>query len=371
MRAIAVLKCGRAADDTEIGNPVAVQFINPKSETSDQKAVGRVLVVDDDQRVTAVFERLLSREGYQVAIAHDGVEALEAVAAQTPDIVLLDVVMPGMNGFDVCRQLKQDHKTRLLPVVLVTGNQERDKRIEGATAGADDFLSKPVDAQELLARVQSLVRLKRYTDDLDSASSIIMMLAVMVESRDGYTEGHCYRLANYATMLGRRFGLGDEDLQTLRRGGFLHDIGMLAIPDTVLRKRGQLDPAEYELVKQHTVIGDRLCAHLRSLQPVRQIVRSHHERLDGTGYPDGLCGHEIPIVAQIIGIVDVYDAITSSRAYQSVQPTDAAIATLREHVQRGWRRGDLVECFIEIIESGALDSFNAVPAALAWNAPVQ
>jgi putative two-component system response regulator len=322
--------------------------------SADRRTIGRVLVVDDDRQVTGVFDRLLHREGYEVEVAHDGEAALRAVAERPPDIVLLDLVMPGPDGFEVCRRIKQDAATRLLPVVLVTGNHEPDKRVEGASAGADDFLSKPVDAQELLARVRSLVRLKRYTDDLDSAASIIMMLAVMVESRDGYTEGHCYRMANYATQLGRAIGLGDEALQTLRRGGFLHDLGMLAIPDQLLRKQGQLNAAEFGLVKQHTVIGDQLCGHLRSLQPVRQIVRSHHERLDGSGYPDGLCGHEIPIVAQIIGIVDVYDAITTQRAYQRVQPTHAAIVTLRDHVQRGWRRSDLVEAFAELVAQGTL-----------------
>jgi putative two-component system response regulator len=316
-----------------------------------------VLVVDDDQAVTRLLARLLGRDGYDVHVAHDGVSALQAIETRTPDLVVLDVVIPGLNGFDLCRRLKQDPATRLLPVVMITGHDQRDTRIEGATAGADDFLSKPVDSGELLARVRSLVRLKRYTDDLDSASSIIMMLAVMVESRDGYTSGHCHRMANYATALGRTLGLGEDDLQTLRRGGFLHDIGMLAIPDAVLRKPGSLEPEEYELIKSHAVIGDSLCAHLRSLQPVRGIIRSHHERLDGSGYPDGLRGDEIPLVAQIIGLVDVYDAVTTQRAYQHIQPATDAVAILRDQVRRGWRRDDITECFVGMIQRGTLDTF--------------
>ena len=319
-------------------------------------SAGRILVIDDDKAVTRVFQRLLAQAGYDVQVAHDGVSGLEAIEAQPPDLILLDVVIPGLNGFDLCRRLKQNQATRLLPVVLVTGHDERQKRIEGAEAGADDFLSKPVDSQELLARVGSLIRLKRYTDDFDSATSIIMMLGEMVESRDGYTVGHCHRIANYATALGRNLGLGDEDLQTLRRGGFLHDIGMLAIPDSVLRRRGALEPEEYELIKSHTVIGDELCARLRSLQPVRAIVRHHHERLDGSGYPDGLVGDQIPLVAQITGLVDAYDALTTQRAYQTAQPTKHAVDTLREQVQRGWRRADITEAFVKLIEAGAFGS---------------
>jgi putative two-component system response regulator len=336
--------------------------------TTDPNTAGRVLVVDDNETLTKVFERLLGQEGYEVEVAHEGVGALAAIKRKKPDLVLLDVFIPGMNGFEICRTLKNDQATRLLPVILVTGHLERENRIEGAKAGADEFLSKPVDTQELLARVRSLIRLKRYTDDLESASKVIMMLAVMVESRDGYTAGHCHRMANYAVALGRKLGLNDDQLQTLRRGGFLHDIGMLAIPDSVLRKPGALEPEEFELIKSHTVIGDSLCAHLSSLEPVREIVRHHHERLDGTGYPDGLRGDEVPLVAQIIGLVDVYDALTTQRAYQNVQPIEHAIATLREHVRLGWRSGDLVESFVSMIQSGTLESFKS-DQGISWAPP--
>lgn len=329
---------------------------------------GRVLVVDDEPNVTNVLERLLRRAGYDVEVAHDGEGALRKVGAKMPDIVLSDLMMPGINGLDLCRRLKQSQATRLLPFILITGHDERDKRIEGARAGADDFLSKPVDTEELLARVRSLVRLKRYTDDFDSATSIIMMLAVMVESRDGYTVGHCHRIANYATALGRSLGLGDDDLQTLRRGGFLHDIGMLAIPDSVLRKEGPLEPEEYELIKSHTVIGDELCARLRSLQPVRAIVRHHHERLDGSGYPDGLVGDANPLVAQIIGLVDAYDAITTQRAYQPAHPTEHAVETLRDQVRRGWRRADITESFVKLLEAGMLGNVRS-DQTVSWTLP--
>jgi putative two-component system response regulator len=327
------------------------------SFNSTKSSAGRVLVVDDNAATTRLLERLLGDEGFQVEVAGDGVSALHSIQARMPDLVVLDVVMPNVGGFEVCRRIKRNPTTRLLPVVLVTAHSEQDKRIEGAKAGADDFLSKPFDTQELLARVKSLIRLKRYTDDLDSASSIIMMLATMVEARDGYTVGHCHRMANYATALGRNLGLSDEDLQTLQRGGFLHDVGMLAIPDSVLRKRAMLEPEEYELIKSHTVIGDELCGTLRSLQGARAIVRHHHERLDGSGYPDRLRGDQIPLLAQIVGLIDAYDAMTTPRSYQPVQSSDHAVDVLRDQVRRGWRRADLAERFIAMVESGALERF--------------
>jgi putative two-component system response regulator len=308
-----------------------------------------ILVVDDEESVRSFLRRLLTHEGYAVDVATDGTSALASVKASAPDVVLLDVNMPGeIDGFGVCRRLRSDVVTRLTPIIVITGQDQRERRLEGIKAGADDFLPKPVDRDELLARVRSLARVKQYTDDLDSAASIIMTLSSMIESRDGYSRGHCSRMANYATGLGRVLGLSDNDLQALYRGGFLHDIGMLAIPDAVLRKLGPLDPEEYDQVKSHPVVGDGLCSHLRSLQPVRPIVRHHHERLDGSGYPDALSGDQIPLLAQIIGVVDVYEAMTTERPYQAAASPDDAIEVLRSHVERGWRRHDLVEAFVAV-----------------------
>ena len=315
-----------------------------------------VLVVDDDQGVCRVFHRLLSNHGYSVVAVHDGLQALEAIRHQPPDAVLLDVGMPGIDGFEVCRRIKRDRATRLTPVILVSAVDAVENRVEGFSAGADDFLSKPTDHTELLTRVDAVVKVKRYTDDLDSAASIITTLATMIESRDGHSEGHCYRMANYATALGRRLNLDADDLQALRRGGMLHDIGMLAIPEAMIMKSGPLEPAEYDVVKTHTTVGDSLCANLRSLQSVRPIVRNHHERRDGSGYPDQLHGDEIPLLAQIIGIVDVYDAVTTRRAYQTSRSADDAIAVLRSEVGKGWRSHDLVEEFVTLITDGRLPS---------------
>jgi putative two-component system response regulator len=306
---------------------------------------GRVLVVDDMEGNVRLAWTILQYDGHHVTTATSGREALAAVARELPDLILLDVMMPGIDGFEVCRLLKSDPTTRLIPVVLVTALRGTDDKVRGIDAGADDFLSKPFSPHELRARVRSLIRLKRYTDDLDSAESVIISLALTIEARDPYTDGHCQRLASYATTLGARLGLPQSDLTTLRRGGFLHDVGKVGIPDAVLLKPGRLTPAEFDLLKQHTVIGERLCGELRALRDVRPIVRSHHERLDGSGYPDGLRGDAIPLLAQIIAVVDVFDALTTPRPYKPSFPVERAHEELRREAARGWRRRDLVDAF--------------------------
>jgi putative two-component system response regulator len=300
-----------------------------------------------------LLKSLLIREGYHVVTASDGEQALEMVASENPDLVLMDVLMPKLSGYEVCERLKQNRATRLTPVVLITALHEREDRIQGINVGADDFLIKPVNAHELRARVGSLVRLKRYTDDLDSAESVIMSLALVIEARDSYTDGHCQRLATYATSLGASLGLSDEELGALHRGGYLHDVGKIGIPDAVLLKADRLTVAEYARIKDHPVIGDRLCGELRSLRQVRPIVRHHHERLDGTGYPDALKGDAIPLLAQIMSIVDVYDAITTDRPYKRAFPPERAFEELMQEVRNGWRQNDLVEAFIRAVPLNA------------------
>ena len=312
--------------------------------------MGSVLIVDDIAGNTRLVESLLAPDGHVVRTAGDGAEALRLVRADPPDLVLMDVMMPHVDGFEACRAIKQDPSTRLIPVVLVTSLDDTASRIRGIEAGADDFVSKPFNALELRARVRSLLRIKRYTDDLDSAESVIVSLALTIEARDSTTDGHCQRLAQYASALGRTLGLDEDDVSALARGGFLHDVGKIGIPDAVLLKPGPLTPDEFELIKQHTVIGDRLCGELRSLRKVRPIVRHHHERLDGSGYPDGLRGDAIPLLAQIMGIVDVFDALTTERPYRAALPVAWAAEELRREVARGWRRADLVATFLDQVE---------------------
>ena len=315
----------------------------------------KILVVDDAPANVDLLSRMLTREGYVVVTASDGEQALRMVEETHPDLVLMDVLMPKLNGYEVCHRIKQKSATRLTPVVLITALSDRENRIQGINAGADDFLTKPVNELELKARARSLVRLKRYTDDLDSAESVIISLALVIEARDAYTDGHCQRLAGYATALGRALGLGSEDLAALFRGGYLHDVGKVGIPDAILLKVGRLSPSEYEQMKTHPVIGDRLCGKLRSLRHVRPIVRHHHERLDGSGYPDGLQGDAIPLLAQIMGIVDVYDAITTDRPYKPAASQEQASVELMEEVTKGWRSRELVEAFIAL-------KMNAIPS---------
>lgn len=315
----------------------------------------KVLIVDDQPSNVAIVQKLLATEGYEVLTAESGEAALRIMAETPADLVLLDVVMPGLGGLEVCRRLKSEPSTRLVPVVMLTALRAREDRIDGINAGADDFLFKPFDADELRARVRSLVRLKRYTDELDSAEAVIMSLALTIEARDPYTEGHCLRLARYAATLGRRLGLGADDLHALERGGYLHDLGKIGVPDPILLKPGLLTTAERDVVKRHTIVGDHLCGELRSLQGVRPIVRSHHERLDGSGYPEGLRGSEIPLLAQIMGVVDVYDALTTTRPYRSPVSSEAALAELEHEAERGWRDRDLVTEFCLLAREGLLE----------------
>jgi putative two-component system response regulator len=326
---------------------------------------GRILVVDDESQNVEVLRRLMTRLGYDVLTASDGESAIQCVTRDRPDLVLLDVNMPGIDGFEVCRRLKADPATRLIPVVLITTLTESEDRIRGIEAGADDFLSKPPVIAELEARVRSLTRLKRYTDELDSAESVILSLGLTIEARDPYTKGHCQRLAAYATALGARLGLADDQLVALNRGGFLHDVGKIGIPDAVLLKAGRLTASEFALMQQHTVIGDKLCSELRLLEDVRPIVRHHHERPNGTGYPDQLKGEDIPLLARILSVVDVYDALTTARSYKPALSSDDAIHELREEAARGWKFNAIVEEFATLAARGDFGQLTARDVAIA------
>jgi putative two-component system response regulator len=306
----------------------------------------RVLIVDDAPTNIALLRHFLTRDGYEVIAATDGIEALEMIERESPDIVLSDVIMPRLDGVELCRAIKGRAATCLIPVVLVTSLNARDDRLRGIDAGADDFIVKPFDPHELRARMRSLLRFKRYTDELDSAEAVILSLARTVEARDACTEGHCQRLATLASALGARLGLAQGEIAALERGGILHDIGKIGIPDAILLKPGRLNAQEFEQMKEHTIIGDRLCSDLRFLQAVRPIVRHHHERLDGSGYPDGLKGRAVPLLAQIMSVADVYDAITTVRPYKAALSEAFAFETLMAEARKGWRDPDIVAALI-------------------------
>jgi putative two-component system response regulator len=308
-----------------------------------------VLIADDTESVRTLFRKLLSADGHDVISAADGAAALEAVDRHRPDVILLDVDMPTMDGLEVCRRLKSDPVTRLTPVVMITGQTDLTDRLRGIEAGADEFLSKPVHPQELRVRVRSLARVKHLIDALDSAEAAFVTLALTIEARDPSTNGHCERLALHAVRLGRALGLGDDDLDALHRGGYLHDVGKVGVPDAVLLKPGPLTAEEFALMKKHPQIGDTLCAPLQSLRRVRPIVRGHHERLDGSGYPDGLRGDEVPLLAQIVGIVDVFDALTSVRPYRVALRKEEAGQYLVSQAAEGKFDRRYVDAFLDTL----------------------
>ena len=318
------------------------------------RLAGTVVVADDLEANLDLFTRLLTRDGYTIHSAGDGAAALDLVMRHHPDLVLSDVMMPKIDGFELCRRIKAEKATRLTPVVLVTSLGDREDRIKGINAGADDFLTKPVNAHELQARVRSLVRLKRYTDDLDSAESVILSLGLTVESRDPSTSGHCERMAAYAATFGAHLGLGQEEIAALHRGGYLHDVGKVGIPDAIMLKPSPLTPDERAVMETHTVVGDALCGDLRLLRLVRPIVRHHHEHLDGSGYPDRLAGDAVPLLAQVMSIVDIFDAMTTDRVYRKALTADDAFQELQVSVARGWQSARLVDAFISMCRSGGL-----------------
>ena len=325
------------------------------------KPSGTILLADDNLASRDVLEEFLTRDGYRVLTASDGVEALDLIGKTALDVVLLDVMMPHLSGFDVCRKLKDNPETYLLPVVLVTALSDTQDRIDGHRAGADDFLTRPVDRTELLARVQSLVKLKQRTDELERAESVLFALARSIEGKDPYTGGHCERLAEYSAALGKRIGLTEDQITALRRAGIVHDIGKVAVPDSILLKPAALTLEERTLMQEHAMVGERICAPLKAFRLVLPIIRHHHEKLDGSGYPDGLRGDRIPVTARVLQIVDVYDALTTARPYKRAFSIPETLQIMEQEVGRGWWDADIFEEFKKLVRSRA--DFLCVSAA--------
>ena len=311
----------------------------------------RILVVDDhpSSRMTAVA--LLSVEGYDVVEAESGAAALAQVLGTNPDLILLDVMMPGMDGYEVCRRLKDDEHTRLTPVVFITALDDRRARLRGIEAGGDDFLTKPFDQLELSARVKSLIRQKRLNEDLDHAEKVLFLIARTVESRDPDTGGHCERLVTHGKAFGDYLGLSRPEVRDLMWGAYLHDIGKVGIPDAVLLKRGKLTADEWQIMRQHVLIGEQICLPLRTMRGVVPIIRHHHERWDGSGCPDGLSGHEIPYIAQVFQVIDIYDALTSERPYKKAFSPEEALKMMKDETLKGWRNPELTEQFNLFIQT--------------------
>jgi putative two-component system response regulator len=312
-----------------------------------------ILVADDEEGNRKMLANILRRDGHKVVLAADGEEAIALFASEHADLVLLDVLMPRRTGFAVCRAIKSNPETRLVPVVLVTGLANTDDHIQGIECGADDFLNKPVHREELCARVRSLLKMKRVTDELESAETVLGSLALSIEGKDPYTEGHCARLSECSVALASESGLPETQLVALRRGGLVHDIGKVAVPDSILLKPGPLTPEERKIMELHPVVGERICQPLKSFKYVLPVVRHHHEKLDGSGYPDGLKGEAIPVTARIMSTVDVYDALVTDRPYRKALPSGEAFRIMREEVKRGWWDGELVERFESLMAKAA------------------
>ncbi|MCK9364389.1 MAG: two-component system response regulator [Syntrophales bacterium] len=317
-----------------------------------------ILVVDDEDRNRRLMEALLIPLGYEVILAADGEDALRKVQETPPDVILLDVMMPGISGFDVAKQLKENEETKIIPIVMVTMLQDVENRIKAIEAGADDFLSKPVDRTELQARVNSLVQVKAYNDHMRDyqkeleaevakrteelrkafetikAASLdtIYRLSRASEYKDEDTGAHIKRMSNYAAVVARQMGLSKDDVDTILYASPMHDTGKIGIPDKILLKPGKLDPEEWEIMKQHAVIGGKILSGSDSefIKLAEVIALAHHEKWDGSGYPLGLRGPAIPLAGRIAAIADVFDALISRRPYKEPFPLEKSFAIIRE-----------------------------------------
>jgi len=315
-----------------------------------RRRIPRILVVDDQPSIAGLMSQLLTMRGYEVVTASDVAQAEAELRREPPDLILSDVLMPGKSGYEFCRECKDNPATRLIPFVLITGLSDSTDKLRGIEAGADDFLNKPVLAEELTARVKSLLRLKEFTDELETADSVLCTLGLIVESRDPYTEGHCERLASHAVELGRHLGLDEDSMVALRRGGYLHDLGKVAVPDEILKKGSNLAPQEWEIMKQHPITGENICKPLKSLRLVLPIIRHHHEHSDGSGYPDALRAGEIPLLPRVLQVVDVYDALCTARPYKPALSHDQAAQTMRQEARAGLWDAQLVHEFFTMLE---------------------
>ncbi|MCL6479436.1 MAG: response regulator [Peptococcaceae bacterium] len=307
----------------------------------------KILVVDDEIVNLLLLKSLL--KDFDVIEANDGGEALKKVAEEKPDLVLLDVVMPGMDGYTVLSIIKNSEKTRLTPVILVTALSGQDEKIKSLEKGADEFISKPFNPMELLARVKNLLRLKKMRDELENIRNLVVSIAMTWEARDEYSVNHSRKTSFYAEKLARKVFSTKAEHERIRLAGLLHDIGKIGIKDSILLKPGRLEPAELEVVKQHPVASERICSSVSAFELILPYIRHHHERYDGKGYPDGLEKNKIPLGARIIAVADAFDALTSERPYRRPYSQEKAVEILREGAGTQWDP-HLVSWFYEIVE---------------------
>lgn len=302
----------------------------------DELTGSRVLVVDDEAPIRKLLASLLTPSGCQVELAADGEEALARIALAPPDLIVVDLKMPKVDGLSVLRSVKGNPETQFIPVIVITAVADEADKLRVLEAGSDEFLTKPFQSLELQVRVRSLLRFKRSLDELERAERVIVGLGLAVEAKDPYTRGHCARIAHVARAIGQRLTLSAPDLHALELAGVLHDLGKVGVPDAILLKRGPLNESEWALVRRHPLIGEEICRPMKTLARVLPIIRHHHERWDGSGYPDGLRGTAIPLTARILTVADVFDAMRTVRPYKPAWSVEETFARLREEVAKGW-----------------------------------
>ena len=307
-----------------------------------------ILVVDALDLNRRLLKAILKNAAYRIIEADRPAAALEILERDNVDLVVVDMMMPGMSGPDFCRFLKANRRTQLIPILMTTSIQGVENEIAGIDSGADELLLKPLQPAVVRSHVRAMLRNKALFDSLDEAQTILFALAKAVEARDNYTGLHCERLAAYSVRLGQALGLSKQDQLALYRGGYLHDIGKVGIPDSILLKRGLLTDGEWLEMRMHTIRGEEICRPMKSLAPVLPIIRSHHERWDGSGYPDGLRGEEIPLLARILQVADIYDALTTARSYKPAFSHQHAVEIMSEEAGRGWRDPELIPLFAEM-----------------------
>ena len=313
-----------------------------------------ILIVDDIEAHAELMEAFLIMEGYKVQAATDIQEAIRLTENLSPDLAILDVMMPGMNGYELCKRLKSISGKRFFPIILLTGLDRLEDKITGIEAGADDFFSKPFNRIELTTKIRSLIKLKRLQDELDHSEDIILTLAVAIEAKDPYTKGHSERVSNLSKKLAIFIGLSEAESITIKKAATLHDIGKIGLKDDLLHKKEPLHENELELIRRHPVVGEDICKPLHSLKQILPGIRHHHERWDGKGYPDKLKSEEIPIIARIINVIDSFDAIVSERPYRKSYSTNEAINLMNTEKSSGQWETWLVEKFIGMVGNVSL-----------------
>jgi putative two-component system response regulator len=306
-----------------------------------------ILLVEADLSSRADWQAILQNHGYEVFTADDGETAMDECPRVRPDLVLLAAALPDISGFELCEQLKADPRNRMTPVVVMAPLSDRANVWEPREVGADDVWEHPSSRWEALTRVQTILHLNSYINE--QAESVMLSLARSIEAKDPYTDGHCERLAFYATTLAMSLGLSERDLEALHVGGLIHDIGKVVVPEAILLKPGRLTREEVKIMEKHPVVGEHICAPLKALRRVLPIIRHHHERMDGSGYPDGLQGDCIPLTARILQVVDIYDALTTDRPYRRAVAPSCALDMLVKEVECGWLDGMLVDHFLSVI----------------------